>query len=69
MTKFELTQRLIAATKENVALSARCSLLEVQLLAERGKSVGKPLLNTIKAALAAAKAKAIRTNKCVVVKH
>lgn len=65
MTKLELTQRLNVATKENVALSDRVAQLHAQLIAERAER--KSPHTAFAERMAAAKAEAIRTGKCVLV--
>lgn len=72
MTKFELIQRLNTVTSENAALGSRVAQLHAQLIAERATRKGSMVPipwakpdGTWTERIAAAKAAAMRTGKCV----
>jgi hypothetical protein len=72
MTKLELEQRLAAVIAERDALGSKCAALQVQLEAERSNAThggNAAAYTSIKAAMAAAKAKALATGKCTAVRY
>ena len=68
MTKFELTTRLAAVIAERDVLSSKCSALQVQLQAERTNATrggNAAAYSSVRSAMAAAKAEALASGKCV----
>jgi hypothetical protein len=65
MTKIELQQANSKLAAENDALRSELSKLKVQLVANSDSTT----LGDIKAAMAAAKAKALATGKCTAVRY